>query len=475
MIGEFDHHHDVGDPALSGSAVYDDSTQTYTITGANMWYERDEFHFVWKRMTGDFILTAEAAFLGEGVDPHRKLGWVVRSSLDAASPHVAVAVHGDGLTSLQFRRTAGAETEERQSTLTAPGVIRLERHGDTCTMSVAHRGEPFVSEELTGVDLGDEVYVGLFVCSHNPDVRETATFRNVRIVVPAPADFRPYQDYIGSNLEVVDVETGHREILYQSPRSLQAPNWTPDGQALIYNSEGLLYRFDLERRTPEVIPTDFATSNNNDHVLSFDGSMLGISHHADDHGDQSLVYTVPVEGGTPRLVTEQGPSYLHGWSPDGRFLLYTAERGDGNYDIYRVPAEGGEEVRLTTDEALDDGPEYAPDGASIYFNSARSGRMQIWRMNADGSGQEPLTDDSYNNWFPHVSPDGRWIVFLSYPSDIDPADHPFYERVTLRIMPVDGGTPRVLAYVYGGQGTINVPSWSPDSRRVAFVSNTTMD
>ncbi len=304
-------------------------------------------------------------------------------------------------------------------------------------------------------------------------MRETATFRNVRIAVPAPEDFRPYQDYLGSNLEVVDVATGHREILYQSPASLQAPNWTPDGKALIYNRDGLLYRFDLETRTPEVIPTDFATRNNNDHVLSFDGTMLGISHHADDAG-RSVVYTVPVEGGTPRRVTENAPSYLHGWSPDGRFLIYTAER-DGNFDIYRISVDGGDEERLTTAEGLDDGSEYSPDGTYIYFNSVRSGRMQLWRMNADGSDQQQLTDDGFNNWFPHVSPDGRWLVFLTFGDDVEPSDHPFYKKVYLRLMPIEGGAPRVLAYVYGGQGTINVPSWSPDSKKVAFVSNTAFE
>ncbi len=476
-VGLFEHTGDVGRPAIAGSTAYDATTQTYTITGSgtNMWARRDEFQFAWTRLSGDFILTAEAAFEGEGVDPHRKMGWIVRSGLAADAPYVDVALHGDGLTSLQYRRAAGDTTVQIVAPIEGPDVFRLERKGGVYTMSVAHRGEPFVHETLSDVDLGDDVFAGLFVCAHNPDVEETAVFQNVRITVPAPDGFRPYQDYIGSTLETVDVETGHRQILYQDPGSIQAPNWTADGRALLYNQDGRLYRFDLERQTPEEIPTGFATANNNDHVLSFDGATLGISHHAADRDGQSLVYTVPVEGGTPTLVTERGPSYLHGWSPDGRHLLYTAERGDGNYDVYRIPVEGGAEERLTTAEGLDDGAEYAPDGQTIYFNSVRSGRMQIWRMDADGGDQRPVTEDAYNNWFPHVSPDGRWIVFLSYGDDVDPSDHPFYERVTLRIMPASGGEPRVLAALYGGQGTMNVPSWSPDSRRVAFVSNTVLD
>ncbi len=468
---------DVGAPALTGSTAYDPATQTYTITGAgtNMWGERDEFHAAWTPLAGDFLLTADVAFEGEGVDPHRKLGWIVRPSLEADAPYVDVAVHGDGLTSMQFRRVAGAETEEVPSSLTAPDVIRLERRDGVYTMSVARRGEPFVTDTLRGVDLGDDVLAGLFVCSHNPEVRETGVFRNVRIVRPAPADFRPYQDYIGSRLEILDVQTGHREVVHEDPGSIQAPNWTHDGRALIYNKDGRLVRFDLAERTPEEIPTAFATNNNNDHVLSPDGATIGISHHAADRDGQSLVYTVPVEGGTPTLVTERGPSYLHGWSPDGRHLLYTAERGDGNYDIYRIPVEGGPEERLTTAPGLDDGSEYSPDGRTIYFNSVRSGRMQIWRMDGDGSDQRAVTADGLNNWFPHVSPDGRHLVFLTYPASVAPGDHPFYERVALRVMPVEGGEPRVLAYLYGGQGTINVPSWSPDGRRLAFVSNSVLD
>jgi TolB protein len=180
---------------------------------------------------------------------------------------------------------------------------------------------------------------------------------------------------------------------------------------------------------------------------------------------------MPAKGGTPRRVTARSPSYLHGWSPDGKFLVYTGERG-GEFDIYKISVGGGEEVRLTDAEGLDDGPEYSPDGRFIYFNSTRTGRMQLWRMRADGTGQEQLTDDEFNNWFPHPSPDGRWLVFLSFGQDVRPEEHPFYKHVYVRLMPAGGGRPRVLAYVYGGQGTINVPSWSPDGKRFAFVSNT---
>jgi len=259
----------------------------------------------------------------------------------------------------------------------------------------------------------------------------------------------------------------------RSPHPIQAPNWTLDGKSLIYNDSGLLYRFDLETRETEVINTGFANRNNNDHVLSFDGSQIGISHHSTEHEGQSLIYRLPVSGGEPVQVTEAGPSYLHGWSPDGSMMTFTGGRDD-IYNIYVIPVEGGQEIQLTETPGLDDGSEYSPDGKFIYFNSTRSGRMKLWRMAPDGSNPEQLTFDEMNDWFPHVSPDGKWIAFLSYEKDVEPGDHPFYKQVYLRLLPVDrpeGVRARVIAYVYGGQGTINVPSWSPDSRKVGFVSN----
>jgi TolB protein len=476
QIGLFDGHSDVGAVKTMGSLVYDPGSQEYTMTGsgANMWMNSDQFHFAWKRMKGDFILTARVRFIGKGVEQHRKIGWIIRNSLDPDSAYADAAVHGDGLVSLQFRRTAGALTEETRSTVTAADVIQLERKGGTYTMSVARFGDLFVTTELPDLNLGDEVYAGLFVCAHNQDVVEKAVFSDVRITVPAADNFVPYRDYIGSNLELMNVAAGARTVIYHVPDSLQAPNWTRDGKTLIYNRNGRLYRFDLASLKSDAIDTGDATNNNNDHVLSFDGKWLGISNQSREDDNRSKVYVVPVQGGTPRKVTPIGPSYLHGWSPDGKFLVYTGQR-NGEFDIYKAPVGGGTEQQLTTAKGLDDGPEYSPDGKFIYFNSNRSGKMQLWRMKPDGSNQEQITDDEYNNWFPHISPDGKWIVFISFPPSVDPGDHPFYKSVYIRLMPVSGGPSRVVAYVYGGQGTINVPSWSPDSKKIAFVSNTAMN
>jgi TolB protein len=435
-VGIFEGHQDIGTSVKPGSATYIPQTGQYIITGAgyNIWNDHDEFQFVWKKMTGDFILYTRAMFLGNWVGYHRKVGWMVRKSLDGNSPHVNAVEHGDGLTSLQFRRTAGATTEEIKSKITKANVIQLERKGNQYIMRVAQYGEPFVTDTISNIDLGDEVYVGLFVGSHNSDVLETGVFWDVRINIP----FKGIADNqtpmtLGSNLELLEVASGNRQIIYQVPYSIQAPNWTRDGKSLIFNDyKGLLYNFDLASMKPQLLNTGDVKNNNNDHVLSFDGNMIGLSSNVRDLGG-SIIYTVPLSGGIPKQVTPKGPSYLHGWSPDGQQLLFCGSR-KGNFDVYKIPATGGEEIRLTDAKGLDDGPEYTPDGQFIYFNSVRSGTMQIWRMKPDGSAQEQVTNDDFNNWFAHISPDGKWMVFLSFlKEEVDPGIHPPYKHVYLRI------------------------------------------
>jgi Tol biopolymer transport system component len=424
-------------------------------------------------MKGDFILFARAEFLGNWVDYHRKVGWMVRKSLDSNSAHVNAVEHGDGLTSLQFRRTTGANTEEIKMKLTKANILQLERKGNQYIMRAAIFGQPFETDTIDPIDLGDEVYVGLFVGSHNADVVETGVFSNVRITVPFKGEAdQTTQMTLGSNLEVLEVASGKRTIIYKVPYSIQAPNWTPDDRSLIFNDyKGLIYRLDLASKKVVPIHTGTVTKNNNDHVLSFDGSMLGLSSNVKELGG-SIIYTVPVSGGQPKQVTPKGPSYLHGWSPDKKFLVFCGQR-NGEFDVYKIPSAGGEETRLTQEKGLDDGPEYTPDGQYIYFNSVRSGLMQIWRMRPDGSQPEQVTHDELNNWFAHISPDGKWIVFLSFlKEEVQPNIHPPYKHVYIRMMAIEGGDPKVIAYVYGGQGSINTPSWSPDSKRIAFISNT---
>jgi TolB protein len=477
-IGVFHTHDDIGAPKLRGQSAYNPLTQDYALSaaGTNMWGQRDEFQFAWRTLSGDFILQTRVAFAGKGVDPHRKAGLVIRAGTEPDAAYVDAVVHGDGLTSLQFRRTQGAATEEKKSAITGADMLQLERRGTRFVMSAAKFGDPYTSTELADVTLPDQVFAGLALCSHNADVVEHAVFSNVRVIRPAAEGFRPYRDYLGSVLEVLDVATGARHVLRESPDPFEAPNWTRDGGSLIYNTSGggenrgRLVRFDLATGSPRTIDTATVIRNNNDHVISFDGTMLAISDSS--AGGGSAVYTVPIDGGTPKRITPLTPSYLHGWSPDGTTLVYTGGR-DREFDIYAIAADGtGTERKLTDVKGLDDGPEFSPDGQYIYFNSVRSGSMQIWRMRPDGSSPEQVTNDGWHNWFPHISPDGQSIAFISFPKDVDAADHPYYKHVMVRVMPVAGGAARTIAYVYGGQGTINVPSWSPDSRMLAFVSNT---
>lgn len=467
-LGIFEGNTDVGN-TLPGNAIYKTDQQEYIITGSgnNIWFNHDGFHFLWEKISGDFIARANVVFFGKSVEAHRKAGWMVRNTLDSTSAMVAGALHGDGLTSLQFRKNNNENIEEKRSANYNVAVIQLERKGNFFIMSVAKQGNIF-SRDTIHLNLAKEVYVGLFVCAHNPANLEQALFYNVRIIKPASASLVPYKEYLGSNLETMEVSTGKRKIMYHSTKSIQAPNWMKDGKSLIYNEDGLLYHFNLMTQLPAVLNTGSIIHNNNDHVLSFDGKKIGISNHNEQ--GVSLIYTLPSTGGEPELITPTGPSYLHGWSPDGKWLTFTGQRNH-EFDIYKIPAKGGKEIKLTNTQGLDDGPEYAPSGKYIYFNSVRTGRMQIWRMKPDGTEQIQLTNDIYNNWFPHVSPDGKWIVFISFEPDVNPSDHPFYKQVYLRLMPVNGGQPKVIAYVYGGQGTINTPSWSPDGKYIAFISN----
>jgi TolB protein len=464
--GEFENSTDIGQVSFKGSARFDAETGRYTITGSgeNMWDSQDAFHFVSSETSGDLKLSAEVTFPEAGGHEHRKAGLMVRQSTDPDAAYVDAVVHGNGLTSMQFRRQKGGETREIQSPIKAPASILLERDGDLFTMSVAEKAGKFQPVGSILIRLDNPVHAGLVVCSHDASRQETAVFSKVGFdkIGVIPEDKR----ILESSLEIVDIETRQRHIIYRAKEHFEAPNWSPDGKLLIFNSSGRLYSIPVTGGKPKQIESGLADQCNNDHGFSPDGKWLAISHNTQDKG--SLIYIIPSTGGRPRLITEKGPSYWHGWSPDGKTLAYCAER-DSEFDVYTIGIEGGPEQRLTTAPGLDDGPEYSPDGKYIYFNSVRSGLMKIWRMKPDGQQQEQVTSgDEYADWFAHPSPDGRWLVLLSYDKSVE--GHPANKQVVLRIMPAEGGEPEVLAHLFGGQGTINVPSWSPDSKMVAFGS-----
>jgi TolB protein len=482
-VGIFQFNTDIGKPAMEGSALYDNVTQEYTLKGGgyNIWFERDEFHYLYNKIKGDFIITANFEFNGEGKNPHRKTGIMIRESEDGNAAHISASLHGDGLTVLQWRELKGTFMRDPEDEVFAPKsnyrILQIERAGKRIIMRTAHIGEPLqVIGNHEMQNLKEEVLAGLFICSHDSSVVEEARIWNVRIDKPVPDNYNPGKEgWLSCRLETINVFDGKRKVLYEKAGRFEAPNWMPDGKKLLFNMDGSLYKIPVEGGEPEKLNTGFANRNNNDHGISFDGKLIAISHQREGlPGGGSTVYVLPIEGGTPELVTENTPSYWHGWAPDNKEVVYVAQRNKiPIYNIYRNSISGEKEVALTSNKTGEhvDGCEYSPDGKYIYFNASYSGTMQIWRMKPDGSGREQLTFDEYNDWFPHISPDGKWIVFISFPPEIEVNSHPSYKRVMLRLMPASGGAPKVIAYLYGGQGTINVPSWSPDSKSIAFVSN----
>ena len=476
-LGQFRAQGDIGSVLHPGAASFDPGTATYTVSGsgANIWSTHDDFHYVWKQVSGDVALTADIDFVGAAGNAHRKAVLMLRQSLDPASAYVDSALHGDGLTSLQYRDRTASDTHEIETTARAPKRIRIEKRGHYAYVFIPDASGKLVpSGAAMAVDLTGTFYIGIGISAHDPAVTETAHFRNVTVETLAPST----APVLYSTLETVLIASTDRRVRYVAPAHFEAPNWTRDGAALIFNQQGTLHRWRLDngihpidstlplatQATP--IPTAPEVNLNNDHGLSPDGTQIAMS---DGGGNNtSRVYLAPLAGGTPRLLTPTGPSYWHGWSPDGRTIAFTGLRA-GNFDIYTVPAAGGPETRLTTAEGLDDGPEYSPDGHWIYFNSVRTGHMQIWRMHPDGSQQEQVLTDERNDWFPHISPDGKLMVWVSFVPGTD--GHPAnQEGVEIRMRAVAGGEVKTLAKLFGGQGTLNVPSWSPDSSMVAFVS-----
>lgn len=286
------------------------------------------------------------------------------------------------------------------------------------------------------------------------------------------------RDNTDSILCTMDVETGEETVLHEFPGIIEAPNWLNDGNTLLYNADGKIYRYEIDKDHVEQVDTGFCVQCNNDHIPSPDNQLLAVSCMPPELTDgtyESHIYVLPMTGGEPKDLTGPGLSYLHGWSPDGKELAYCAFRKKPEEEIMRIeictiPSDGGEEICLTDGKGYNDGPEYSPDGKHIWFNSTRSGLMQVWRMNSDGSGLTQMTDSDANNWFGHVSPDGKHVIYLTFANgELEPNEHLPNMYVSLGMMDYDGQNKKKLLDLFGGQGSINVNSWAPDSRRIAYV------
>jgi len=466
-IGIFEQSDDVGKISLKGSSEFLADKGQYRITGSgkNIWLAEDAFQFLSKKLSGDLVFSMDVGWDGEGKEPHRKACAMVRQTLDEDSPYVDVAVHGDGLIELQYRMTKGATTLAARTPVQAPATVKLERDGDVFTVSASKAGGPYQVVGAVSVAMQDPVHVGLGVGAHNSANLETALISNVSLTsrIMAEGEKRVRE----TSLETLDIETCERKLVHRDQTLFEAPNWSRDGKLFYVNREGAIWTLPVEGGEFTKLNTGEAIKNNNDHGLSTDGKWLALSSGPGKGGPK--MYVVPASGGDAREITPTGPSYWHGWSPDDKTLIFCGKRND-NFDVYAIPAVGGPETRLTNAEGLDDGCEFTPDGSKIYFHSARvDGVPKIFRMNSDGTQQEQITsDEQYADWFPHPSPDGKWLVFVSFDKSVN--GHPYDRDVVIRLMPLAGGKPKVIATLFGGQGTINVPSWSPDSRRIAFVS-----
>jgi TolB protein len=469
-LGIFEGQNDVGTVLHPGTVAYDPSQKTYTLTGSgeNMWLTKDAFHFLWKKASGDISLTADIRFPTPGANPHRKAVLLLRQTLDGEAVYADATVHGVGLTALQYRPESGAVTGDIELNGDAPRRLRIEKRGDYVTMLLSYNGEPLRPAGTSmRVPLNGTYYIGLGVCSHDKDVIETAVFSNVEI--KPIMNSGTHKPVLHSTLQTISIDGDARRAnaVFTTQGYFEAPNWTRDGKSLIFDQGGRIMTVPIEGGTPKPISTDDAKNCNGSHGLSPDGKFLAISCSLTDSHD-SRVYIMPSTGGTPRVVTENPFSYFHSWSPDGRTIAF-ARPHPGGGDFWSISVDGGKETRLTTTNTVSDDPDYSADGQYIYFNSDRGGgSMQIWRIKADGSQSEQITSDERNNWTPHPSPDGKWIVYLSYDKTV--TGHPANKDVSLRLMFLADGKTHTLVDVFGGSGTINVPSWSPDSHHLAFVS-----
>jgi TolB protein len=475
-LGIFEAHSDVGSVTPPGKLMYDPATRVYTIdsSGANLWMANDDFHFVWKKVSGDVSLTADIQFPAApaGASPHRKALLMFRQTLDSDAVYADAALHGDGETALQYRGARGDTTQDIEFNSGPPKTLRLEKRGDAITLFISRHGESLHQAGASiRLHFDGPFYAGLAVCAHNKSVVERATFANVELKPLSPLDAGA-RTALYSSLQTIAIDPNARvaKVVITERSNIQAPNWTRDGKSLIFTRDGKLWTIPVEGGEAKAIDLGNLSGCTGSHGLSPDGKWLAVTCMT---GPQPgpRIYISPSAGGAPRMLTENPNSWFHSWSPDGKTIAFTRPN-QGSLNVYVIPVDGGPEKALTTGAGISDDPDYSPDGKYIYFNSDRSGTMEIWRMGANGSQPEQVTSDGLNSWTPHPSPDGESIVILSYGKGV--SGHPANKDVTLRILNAKDGKIRDLVRITGGNGTDNVPNWAPDGKHFAFVGYQTL-
>jgi len=468
-LGVFESQSDVGIVKPAGTASFDEATGVYSIasSGANLWAATDGFHMVWKKVSGDLSLTADVELEAATTrsNPHRKALLIFRQTLDADSMYADVAVHGSGLTAMQYRQFKGDTTQDISFAMEAPKILRLEKRGDTITVFASLKGEPLhqVGASIR-LHFAEPFYAGLGVCAHQDGAVEKAKFSHVELTTLA-APSGPMALY--STLKTISIDDSARRafVVLTGKGQMEAPIWSRDGKTLVFDRDGRLWRVSAEGGEATAIDIGDGTHCGGSHGLSPDGKWLAMTCTTAENPEWH-VYLIPAGGGTPHMISK-ADAWFHSWSPDGKTILFVRP-SSGSLNFFAIPAEGGEERALTTGTGTNDDPDFSPDGQFIYFNSDRAGGMEIFRMRPDGSHVEQMTFDDRRNWTAHPSPDGRSVLILSYASDV--TGHPANKDVTLRILDVPTGKVRDLVEIVGGSGTDNVPNWAPDGAHVAFVS-----
>ncbi len=467
-VGIFEGQSDVGVVNPAGSAQFDAGTGVYTVTssGANLWGTTDGFHFLWKKISGDAALSANIDFPAktDAHSEHRKAILIFRQSLDADSAYADAAQHGSGLTGLQFRMAKGDMTQSIELNIDAPARVRLEKRGDAFTLFISKHGEPMHRSGATiKLHLEEPFYAGIGLCAHDAHAVETATFSHLEFTplgTTAPVLY--------STLQAIEIDPAapRSVVAFSALGRAMAPNWSRDGSSIVFTHDGAIYSVAADGKgTPRQIDTGLAFDCSGSHGFSPDGKLFAVTCSLPGQTGRHVVI-VPSGGGAARLLTTE-VGYFHSWSPDGKTILFTRGNRTTN-NIYAISVNGGPETALTNVTGISDDPDYSPDGKYIYFNTDRWGGMQIARMQPDGSNVEQVTFDNFHNWTPHPSPDGKSIVFISYPPDV--TTHAANKDISLRILSTSDNKIRVLTNLVGGDGTMNVTNWSPDSKKLAFVS-----